>query len=108
MLKKLHEDLALYAPIEQDAEMGENGTIKMLTNQNHALARENRHADAETSDSAIKKLETEISQMQNYIDFYENRLASKRSLTSHLEQEIHELQDTITALQDRSGRKIAK
>ena len=85
MLKKLHEDLALYAPIEQDAEMGENGTIKMLTNQNHALARENRHADTETSDSAIKKLETEISQMQNYIDFYENRLASKRSLTSHLE-----------------------
>ena len=62
MLKKLYEDLTLYAPIEQDAEMGENGTIKMLTNQNRALERENRDAEEETNDSAIKKLETEISQ----------------------------------------------
>ena len=61
MLKKLYEDLALYAPIEQDAEMGENGTIKMLTNQNRALERENRHAEEETNDAAIKKLENEMS-----------------------------------------------
>eukprot|EP00359_Climacostomum_virens_P007943 CAMPEP_0204913514 /NCGR_PEP_ID=MMETSP1397-20131031/11348_1 /ASSEMBLY_ACC=CAM_ASM_000891 /TAXON_ID=49980 /ORGANISM="Climacostomum Climacostomum virens, Strain Stock W-24" /LENGTH=205 /DNA_ID=CAMNT_0052084755 /DNA_START=419 /DNA_END=1036 /DNA_ORIENTATION=+ len=72
---------------------------KLVSQQLKYLEKENASLKDDTSETRLEALRTEIDLQGGYIREMEMKLLQNRELVLHLESEVSELQDTISALQ---------
>lgn len=79
----------------------ETAAGKLVSQQLKYLEKENSALKEDTSESRLESIRTEIDLQGGFIREMELRLLQNRELVLHLEGEVSDLQDTISALQIR-------